>query len=167
MESGQSSYGVRAASPSAPPSPANGTGAWQTLIQMLNCSTGSDAEILMCARAANATTIKSIEEHMMLGFRPIADNVTQSFNGSQARVDGKITKVPVFIGSNAQEGRIFTIGQNNLTAFLQTTFAASPQLQQAIAQAYPITPGLTDYDVIAQIYTDLSFTCVSCKYMSF
>ncbi|MCJ1327998.1 hypothetical protein MMC10_004673 [Thelotrema lepadinum] len=154
LESGQSSYGTNTMTLTS----LSGSSAWQTLIQMLNCS-GSDAEILSCARAANATTIKSIEEHAMLSFRPTGDNVTQVSNPAAVRASGQIAKVPVFLGSNAQEGRVFTFGQNNLTAFLQTTFGASPQLQAAIAQAYPITPGLTDYDVIAQIYTDLGFTC--------
>lgn len=155
MESGQSSYGLRNALISSQ----NSSGPWQTLVQMLNCS-GSDIEILSCARAANASLIKSIEEHNALDFRPVVDNLTQIYNASAARASGQIAKVPVYIGSNSQEGRVFTFGQNNLTAFLQNTFGSSPQIEQAIAQAYPITEGLTDYDVIAQIYTDLTFTCV-------
>ena len=158
LESGQSSYGTRNRGAPAT-NPAGAPSAWQSLIQQLNC-TGSDAEILACARAADATTIKDIEEKSILSFRPVVDNITQIYNASIVRAAGQIAKVPVLIGSNAQEGRVFTFGQNNLTAYLQATFGAYPDVLAAVAKAYPVTSGLTDYDVIAQIYTDLGFGCV-------
>lgn len=60
--------------------------------------------------------------------------------------------------------RVFTIGQNNLTAYLQSAFGAvAPALIPQLEAAYPIgSNGLeTDYDVISQIVTELTFQCVS------
>ena len=133
---------------------------WEYLVKALNCSEVTD--ILACTRAAPALMIKSIEEHAALDFSPASDNITQLSDPEAARLARKIANVPVFLGTNAQEGRAFEYGQNNLTAFLQTTFPESVQLQEAIAAAYPIgKDGLeSDYDVASQIYTELIFQCV-------
>jgi hypothetical protein len=58
---------------------------------------------------------------------------------------------------------VFSVGQTNVTAFLQSTFSAVPALIPAITAAYPIgSPGLTNgYDVISAIATDITFQCVS------
>lgn len=60
--------------------------------------------------------------------------------------------------------RVFTIGQTNLTAYLQSLFGATvPSLIPIIEAAYPVgSNGLTnDYDAVAQVFTELSFQCVS------
>ena len=58
--------------------------------------------------------------------------------------------------------RVFTIGQTNVTEFLETTFSATPALIPAIKAAYSIgSVGLTNgYDVISAIATDVQFQCV-------
>lgn len=60
-------------------------------------------------------------------------------------------------------GSVFTIGQTNVTEFLETTFSAAPALIPAIKAAYPIgSVGLSNgYDVISAIATDVQFQCVS------
>jgi hypothetical protein len=66
-------------------------------------------------------------------------------------------------GTNGQEGRVFVIGQNNVTAFLQSIIGNYPALETAITKAYPIGAfGTTnDYEVI---FTDIyRFTCYLCK----
>ena len=137
-----------------------GTLSWEYLVKALNCSEAID--VLACTRAAPALAIKSIEEHAALDFSPASDNITQLSDPEAARLARKIANVPVFLGTNAQEGRAFEYGQNNLTAYLQTTFPQSVQLQEAIAAAYPLgKDGLeSDYDVISQIFTEFIFQCV-------
>lgn len=58
---------------------------------------------------------------------------------------------------------VFEVGQNNITAFLDTFFGSSPALVTAIQEAYPLgVDGLnTPYDVISQIFTEYYFQCVS------
>lgn len=61
------------------------------------------------------------------------------------------------------KGRVFSVGQTNLTAFLQTNFAAASALIPAIAAAYSVgSPGITNgYDAISAVTTDVTFQCVS------
>ena len=142
----------------------NNTGgllAWEFLANALNCS--SVPEVLACVRSASATIIKSIIEHAALDFSPVTDNVTQVSDPATRRAERKVALVPVFLGSNSQEGRVFEVGQNNVTAYVQNIFSAVPvTLQNAIIAAYPIgSPGIAnDYEAISQIFTDVEFQCV-------
>jgi hypothetical protein len=58
--------------------------------------------------------------------------------------------------------RVFTVGQTNLTAYLQSTLSAAPSLIPAIVSAYSIgSPGISNgYDAVAAAFTDSSFQCV-------
>lgn len=96
LESGQISYRYGPLT--------NGTPPWEQLLSTLGCP-GSYSDNLTCARAANATLIKSIIETQGLAFDPIADNVTLVSDPSQRRQSGNIAKIPVLGGTNAQEGR--------------------------------------------------------------
>ncbi|KAH6632903.1 Alpha/Beta hydrolase protein [Boeremia exigua] len=152
LQSGQYSY--RAAPPMS------SVPAWDNLTASLRCP-GTYGTNLTCVRAANATDIKRIIEVNSLIFNPIADNVTLFQNPAARRLSGNISQIPVLGGSNSQEGRVFAVGQTNLTAFLQTTFGAAPALIPAIAAAYPIGgPGITNgYDAISAVITDATFQC--------
>ncbi|KAF3006894.1 hypothetical protein E8E13_011104 [Curvularia kusanoi] len=154
LQSGQFSY---RASP-----PINSIPAWNNLTASLNCP-GQYGSNLTCVRAANATEVKRIIEVNSLVFDPVADNYTYYQNPAARRLSGNISHIPVLAGSNSQEGRVFTVGQTNLTAFLQTTFSAAPALIPAIAAAYPIgSPGITNgYDAISAVVTDVTFQCAA------
>lgn len=157
MESGQSSVTVR------PPALA---ASWTFLTRALNCSSNNtDDQNLACARAAPATTLKSIIEHAGLSFRPTQDNYTQLRYPERARQSGQIAQVPIMTGTNANEGILFTFTENNTDSFLRTTFLNSltdAQISQ-IKSAYPIGQrGITSNTTqIAAIYTDLGFQCPS------
>ena len=152
MESGQSSFYGNNPNSSAP---------WQEMSAALNCSTSSD--VLPCVRAAPATTIKSVIEQLALSFGPVRDNVTFVSDPAAARLSGDIAPVPILSGTNAQEGRIFTIGQTNLTAFLESTFnfPGADQLRPLIEKAYPIgsLAIANSHDQIAAIDTEYIFQC--------
>ena len=77
------------------------------------------------------------------------------------RVSGNIAPIPVLGGTNAQEGRVFTVGLNDTTAFLETYFPNQTAFIAAIEAAYPLgSPGITTpYDQIAQIFTEFYFQC--------
>lgn len=136
-------------------------GPWAKLIDALNCSsTQTDLE---CARAAPATTIKTIISKGSIVFPPVNDNVTLVAHPETARRDGNIANVPILTGTTSQEGRAFTFGDTNLTSFIDGEFSGSAALQAEIAAAYPVdTPELpTAFDAIAQIFTEFIFQCVS------
>ena len=97
----------------------------------------------------------------MLAFDPVIDNVTTLSDPRQARAENRIANVSVLTGTNSQEGRVFVVGQNNITAFIEALFPESTELQQAVAAAYPLGQdgSATAYDVNAQIYTEYFFQC--------
>ena len=146
------------------PNPSNlGPLNWQALVAAVNCSTA--ASQLACVRAVPATTIKSLEEQNSWSFSPVTDNVTQLATGASLlakRAAGDIAKVPIFIGSNGQEGRVFILEMvanlPNITGYIEQTFP--PALQPGLIQAYSPLPG-NDFDKISQLYTELVFQCVS------
>ncbi|CAN9220242.1 unnamed protein product [Alternaria alternata] len=153
LQSGQYSYRVALQTSSVP--------AWNNLTATLGCP-GTHESNLTCVRAANATTVRNIINQNSLVFNPIADNTTLVSNPAARRLSGDIAHIPVLGGTNAQEGRVFQVGQTNLTAYLQATFGIlAPALIPKIEAAYPIgSNGLTnDYDVISQISTEITFQC--------
>lgn len=134
---------------------------WGQLAAALNCSTSYSSN-LTCIRAANATTIKSINEQQGLEFSPVFDNRTFFVNAAERRAQGLIPSIPVLGGSNAQEGRVFQVGQNDSRPFLEQITANNSAAIDAISAAYPLSgfdSGPTPYDQLSQIYTEYLFQC--------
>jgi carboxylesterase type B len=153
LQSGQYSYRVAPQTSSIP--------AWNNLTATLGCP-GTHESNLTCVRAANATAVRNIINQNSLVFNPVADNTTLVSNPAARRLSGDIAHIPVLGGTNAQEGRVFQVGQTNLTAYVQATFGIlAPALIPEIEAAYPIgSNGLSnDYDVISQISTEITFQC--------
>lgn len=156
MESGQISY-------ASSDSRYEDNGEWQSLVEALNCTQGADA--LACARSAPASTIKSIIEHQALEFPLTRDNVTVASNAAARREAGDYAAVPIMIGTNANEGNIFELGQGDLDAFLQMSFGSvAPQIIPDLEATY--LPGQasgvnTTYDIISYIATLANFQCGS------
>lgn len=134
--------------------------AWNNLTASLGCP-GTYSRNLTCVRAANGTAIQNIINVNSLAFNPTPGNVILVSNPAMRRLSGDIARVPVMGGTNAQEGRVFALGQTTLTAYLQGTFGSAPaSLIPSIEAAYRTpTSNLTEYDIISQILTDLVFQC--------
>jgi carboxylesterase type B len=139
---------------------ADSTIAWNNVTTQLGCP-GAYASNLTCIRAADASTIQTIINTNTLISAPVVDNVTFVSDPAQRRLSGNIARIPVLGGTNAQEGRLFTVNQTNLTTFLQNTFKNLPNLIPAIRDAYPLadSSNASQHDAIAQIYTELVFQC--------
>ena len=138
--------------------------AWNNLTTALDCP-GDFESNLACVRAAPAATIRRIIDRGPLVFNPTPDGVTLVADPAAQRESGNIAAVPILAGTDAQEGRVFNVGQNDTDAFLEATFVAYPDLIPAIKAAYPLgQDGLeTDYDQISQIYTEAFFQCGQAK----
>ena len=97
----------------------------------------------------------------MLAFNPIPDDITLVSNPAEMRTSGNIAPIPVLGGTDAQEGRVFVVGQNDTAAYLESLGITDQSTIQAIEAAYPIgSPGIsTPYDQIAQIFTEVTFQC--------
>jgi carboxylesterase type B len=120
---------------------------------------------LACLRSESIKSdqIKSVIEQNSLVFNPVADNKTLISSPAIRRSLGAIARVPVLIGSNAQEGRVFVQGQNDVPRYVQNTFGNSSAVVKAVLSAYPVGKNELDtpFDAIAQIMTEFSFQCVS------
>lgn len=140
---------------------------WEFLATKFKCAKGQSLE---CLRAVPASKLKITMEKASLKFFPVSDGgYTWSDTPRKDRLastDSKssIARVPILIGSNAEDGDTFTYGLNNTTAFIRLLLptATDDQIAQII-QAYPLgTPGLaTEADRISRIYTELNFQCTS------
>jgi carboxylesterase type B len=110
-----------------------------------------------------AERIKKIIEEQGLSFGPVADNRTLWTTPAVKRLNGSTTRIPVMIGTNAQEGRIFVQGQNDVEKYARTTFRNNSAIVKAVLDAYVVGKnGLeTGFDAIAQIMTEFTFQCVS------
>ncbi|KAK5133457.1 hypothetical protein LTR08_007699 [Meristemomyces frigidus] len=157
LESGQYSYRYVPYTSSEP--------AWDQLSAALGCP-GSYSSNLTCVRAANATLIQTIIDEQVLEFNPSPDNVTLVTHPAQQRLSGDIAYIPVLGGSNAQEGRVFTVGQNDTAAYLESFTSNNTAFAAALEAAYPLgQTGLeTPYDQISQIFTDFVFQCAAAKW---
>lgn len=134
--------------------------AWANLSRALDCPGDYESD-LACVRAADALDIQQIINEQALDFNPVADNITLVSDPIERRLSGNIAPIPVIGGTNAQEGRVFTVGQNDTTAYLTGIFADQPDLIEAVEAAYPIgSLGIgSAYDQIAAIFTDFAFQC--------
>jgi carboxylesterase type B len=136
---------------------------WNRLAKELGCQLN---ETLACLQnpAIKAAQIKEVIENNSLVFGPTTDNKTLISNPARRRSMGFAAQVPVMIGSNSQEGRVFVRGQENVENYVANTFRNNTSVIKAVVDAYPVgKKGLdTPYDAIAQIMTEYSFQCVSC-----
>ena len=157
QQSGQISY---RGSPNGGKVYPDGRPSWDALAAALNCTTSSN---LTCISAAPATTIKDIIEKQALVFTPTVDNKTYLAGSGRARTSGNMARIPLLGGTDADEGRVLTLGQNNVTAYLQTKLEdkATPELIATITAAYPVGGAEypTAYDAISDMETDVSFQC--------
>jgi carboxylesterase type B len=114
---------------------------------------------LACLKQVPATKLKAIIESKALSFNPTTDNYTLVERPYLKRHEGKIASVPILIGSNAQEGRVFQYGKTDLDSYLKDTFPAN--MTEKVRAAYALhTQGLhSNYDIMSAIMTDLQFTC--------
>ena len=153
LQSGTISYGPNAVQ-------SDSTAAWNTLSKTLGCPGNYDSD-LACVRAAPANKIRQIIDRQILDFNPVADNKTFVSDPAARRVAGNIASIPVLGGTDAQEGRVFNVGQNDTDAYLQGLLGNETALIQAIEAAYPIgSVGIaTPYDQISQIFTEFVFQC--------
>jgi carboxylesterase type B len=139
--------------------------AWNLLSSLANCTNSSTGSILECMKNVPASTLKALEEKHDILFGPVTDNVTIVDTPARARAAGNFAKVPILMGTTAQEGRLLVNYNVNLSIFLDKylppTLIGSQQ-RESIVAFYRGLPGMqTDFDVAAAIYTDLVWQCVS------
>lgn len=135
------------------------TTSWPSLVSLTGCDNATSQ--IKCVRAVPATTVKQIIQDNFLIFAPENDNITQFATPNlNRRTQQQAAKIPYLVGNNGGEGYPFMIGFNDVDSAIQYDFLNPSDAQvAAIKAAYPVTNGLTTFDVIAQIFTDAYFQC--------
>ncbi|KAK0725093.1 Alpha/Beta hydrolase protein [Lasiosphaeris hirsuta] len=157
LESGLSSLGFLSFRP-----PDNNLANWNRMLQATNCSSTSDKSALDCLSRVAASTLKTIMEANRIDFPPITDNVTVPASPGAIRPTGNFAKVPVLIGTVAEEGR--SLINHNISmqdfkhAFLNDALFPNGTAD-AIVASYPRTAEMTGFDVGAAIFTDFLYQC--------
>lgn len=156
MESGQATYSGGSTS---------GVWAWNSLAKYVNC-TGEEDVKYDCMRNVSAEALKSEAESEIIWFGPpVQDGVTWSKTPRKSRLnstaaDPIIARVPVMLGSNAQEGAIYTTGVTNAQAFLRNRYGLTVAQAQYLLKYYPIGGNITsEADRATAVMSDSEFTC--------
>jgi carboxylesterase type B len=142
------------------------TAAWDGLVKAVNCSSDNTLE---CIRAVPASMLRENMERLALDFGPVPDGgVTWAGTPRQNRLnstddDPLVARVSVLVGSNADEGSIYSVGQNDTEAYLRGSLpgGATDEVIQALLNAYSLgSPGISnEFERISSINTEFVFQC--------
>ncbi|ODH47352.1 hypothetical protein GX48_06523 [Paracoccidioides brasiliensis] len=156
MQSGESSVRLLVSDPAA---------SWKKLAEATACPSDIALE---CLRFFPASKIKDISERLQLEFGPVPDggltyaDTPRTNRLNSAKNASLIARVPVLIGSNADEGRPTVLGQNDTEAYLRASLPGLPEAAiKKILDAYPLgTPGIAnEFERLATILTELVILC--------
>ena len=156
MESGTHTYRGRAAKPAA---------SFDLLVGAMACNTTTDpASILECMRAIPAETIRDYNQINRVGWGPVFDNVTSADTARSNRLNQtpEFAAVPSLGGSNANEGRLYSVSNQNSTSFILGLLPAFNATQiESLLSEYPLGTGefANELERLAAIYTDFVFQC--------
>ncbi|KAK7424150.1 hypothetical protein QQZ08_008756 [Neonectria magnoliae] len=138
---------------------------WNRVAKALNCSSQNGLE---CVRAVPALELKNLIERLMLQLGQVQDGgATWADSPRKDRLSStdeksRIARVPVLIGSNADEGRNYAFGYKDAEEYIRQSLQGATEEQiETLLAAYPIgAPGISnEFDRVAKIYTEVSFQC--------
>lgn len=150
-------------------SPASGvhgnTKAWPALVQDVGCTNSTNE--LACVKAVPALKIKEAIEKRNSVWAPVADGgKTMEKDVRDSITSGKAAKVPIIIGTNANEGTAFmAIGQaaSFKLADIIAEMASEKDLGEAAviatAELYPQDKYPNEFEHGAALFTDVGFQC--------
>jgi carboxylesterase 2 len=140
-----------------------GPSGWNKLAQYYGCDTKPSQ--LQCLREIDAVKIKDFIERNTLDFAPRADDVTH-VNDVQPKIKaGTVAKVPIIIGSNANEGTFFARiylgkGGTSLLDFATKAFGPEgPALAEIASVLYPADKFSSNITIAETMFTELGFLC--------
>lgn len=141
---------------------------YQQVVAQFNCTSAPSP--IACLRKVKATDIKTYIENQSLTFSPVNNDGTQ-LNDVRPSIDsGKFAHVPIIIGANPNEGRIFAailgldtpnsavndIPISDVAAFLHTNTSFVSNLLTAAAPLYTNTPLNSGYLLVSQVISQYS-----------
>lgn len=152
---------------------------WIALMKLINCTNTDADEELECARTTNIETMYELMQNSGIQFSGAGpDNVTVLERPDVAWANGNVAKVPLMIGSTADDASVFLLNMlldgsgfetpddPSVTDVVQALFNSSREEAEAVAEMYP--PGTpfaeganTTEGIVSQIGTDITFRCTS------
>lgn len=149
-----------------PTLPGFGQELWDDLVELVNCTESSDEDILSCMRDVPAQALQeTISTNNLVFNKKYEDNITILENKGAAWATGNVAKVPILIGSTADEGSM-SRRDEDVGDFFNTVFAGEPEAAEAFEALYspdsPATAGRSNNtEILAQIETDFLYRCTS------
>ncbi|KAI0251022.1 Alpha/Beta hydrolase protein [Lactifluus subvellereus] len=124
----------------------------------VGCSQGPGSSRLQCLRNVPASTIRAYTNGPDSGpFTPRVDNVTMFDDPLQRIRTGQIARVPILLGSMEDDGTVFALAPQNLSATIALLGPSADALSPTIVRG--LYPGLSDPQVIAAMWRDVPFRC--------
>ncbi|KAI9155553.1 Para-nitrobenzyl esterase [Paramyrothecium foliicola] len=131
---------------------------WDRLVRELNCnSTDIASSHLDCVANAPAESIRSITEGHRLWFTPVDDNATNGPSFIDAVQENRAARVPILIGTTADEGSILSSVMPSPELMFAGIFGVDTDSQRRARLAYP--DNATEEELRSFIITDYTYTC--------
>ncbi|RDL32983.1 Uncharacterized protein BP5553_08422 [Venustampulla echinocandica] len=150
----------------------SGPASWAALASTLGCNNTSPQVELVCMQAADARTINTLLTGSTLDFSPVNDGVTQvELPYIAKRAAGAAAKVPLYIGTSAQEGTVLAsvygvdianFNEDQLVQFLSIFTGGNKEVVDqftALVHSIMQTDGLSLFYAATQVYTELVYQC--------
>ncbi|KAG5972867.1 hypothetical protein E4U55_000711 [Claviceps digitariae] len=139
---------------------------WKRLTRLAKCT---DGQAIKCLGALPAEDLKSLVEREKLPFSPVQDGgATWAYTPRMDRLESRawkssIARVPVMIGSNADDGVTFAYGQTDAGKYIQNTWpdAEAQTMALAMQRFYPVgTPEIPNtLQQLSLITTEVGMQC--------
>ncbi|KAH8694101.1 carboxylesterase [Talaromyces proteolyticus] len=138
----------------------DGLESYYMVLSNFSCETASSP--IDCLRHVPATEIKAFIESQSLLFPPVDNDGTQLNDVRSSISSKKFANVPIFLGTNANEGRVFVaaLGLSNSTNLIDQVLNMS-SLENSILALYAAGIVNDEYLLASQILTDAIFTCTT------
>jgi len=137
---------------------------YKQFVTNTKCS-GTDSDILKCLRALTTTQVQQLVPkscNSTCCWGPVIDGVEITEAPEILAKKGMFHKVPVMVGSNANEGTIFTKLPHSLTEeeYIKAVLQGfGQQLGQQVLLHYPATNYPSPWWASTALWGDLSFSC--------
>ncbi|KPM40809.1 hypothetical protein AK830_g5762 [Neonectria ditissima] len=136
---------------------------WDAVARAAGCGDAEDDDQLSCMRAVSADALVAAMATAQAAFTPVVDNVTLPGGRAARWRAGENARVPVLMGTIAQEGRGLVSRHVDLDVFLDAYLPralVTREQRERIVDVYRGDAALqSDFDVAAAMQTDYLWQC--------
>jgi len=148
------------ASPDTAPASATSFTSFNDFASAVGCGDIPGLSRLACLKEVSAEDIRAFTNGPSSGaFSSIVDDTTTFDDNLQRILAGNAARVPLLTGNTQNDGTLFTVGDNNLTAFLDALGLSTVDPNITADAIRALYPGQNDTNVIADTVRDVTFLC--------